>query len=257
MILIDADTIIYVSAYIAYINDQSLRESKKYLDNFVKSIMTNTKETKYYMFLTESGQNNFRYSVYEDYKKIRKDRKIKENNLKFFIELKDYLKQKYCVVSALNCEDDDLVALAKTIYPEAIIASSDIDLSVFPGKHYNIKNKEQFNVDNPEGEIWLTEGKNKKIKGNGYKLFWAMMLKGDKDECPGLPLYGPVKAYNVLNHDLTYDEMKQVVFNEYINVYNDYNTAKEMFKRNYKLLWLINKTNTNFTLPACGNYTNF
>jgi len=70
------------------------------------------------------------------------------------------------------------------------ICSADKDLRMCSGWHLDQQTGELRYVDG-YGEIELTEGKSKKIKGYGTSFFWAQCLMGDAaDNIPGLPKLG-------------------------------------------------------------------
>jgi len=72
----------------------------------------------------------------------------------------------------------------------SVICSADKDLKMCSGWHLDQQTGELKYVDG-YGEIELTEGKSKKIKGYGTSFFWAQLLMGDTaDNIPGLPKLG-------------------------------------------------------------------
>lgn len=99
-----------------------------------------------------------------------------------------------------------------------------------PGLQLNWETGEMTNTDDPFGWIILhtmdNASKTKKIKGRGWKFFWAQMLMGDPtDNIQGLPkvcnpeycptgkfkAVGPVLAYDILSTVTTNKEAFRVV----------------------------------------------
>lgn len=100
----------------------------------------------------------------------------------------------------------------------SVIATKDKDLCMVPGLQLNWDTGEITDTDDPFGWIILQEmdnkSKTKKLRGRGWKYFWAQMLTGDTaDNIQGLPKVcdpeyltngkpkpcGPVMAYDILS----------------------------------------------------------
>lgn len=109
---------------------------------------------------------------------------------------------------------------------KSIIATADKDLCMVPGLMLNWQDYTITDIDDPFGYIYLDSNKStKKLKGRGWKFFWAQMLMGDTaDNIQGLPkVYdprfltgkpkacGPVMAFDILNPITTNKEAFETV----------------------------------------------
>lgn len=160
----------------------------------------------------------------------------------YFNELHAALVKMGGILSTNNLETDDMVVLEACRLPRQsyVIASIDKDLKQCPGTHYNFITGELVDIS-PQGYVELSEDR-KKIKGGGRLWFWAQMLLGDSaDNIPGIPGYGPVRVYNLLEpfQNTCYNELKvqQIVVEAYKNHYNE--EWKQRFLEMADLLWMI------------------
>ena len=69
MLLIDADTLCYVAAIMAEGLDES--EARFNVDKYLEDLLIDCNDFEYICYLT--GESNFRYKVYPEYKANRKD----------------------------------------------------------------------------------------------------------------------------------------------------------------------------------------
>ena len=136
-----------------------------------------TPETSYHCFTTGSF---FRKEIYPEYKANRKGSKkpIGYGALKSEILFHNPLSMQHDKVEA-----DDLVSIiASTLRKEDtpyVIASLDKDLRQIPGRHWDIKHREEDYI----GEV------------QARRNWWEQVLTGDRvDNIPGCPSIGPVRA---------------------------------------------------------------
>lgn len=134
-----------------------------------------------------SGSENFRYSIYPDYKANRKNKR----KPMLLEPLKDYMKSNYSTFTRPQLEADDVLGIFATsekIFPsqEKIILTIDKDLKQIPGLFVN--------MDDPELRVQRI------TKEDGIYQHMLQTLTGDRvDNYPGCPGIGPVGACKVLN----------------------------------------------------------
>jgi hypothetical protein len=109
--------------------------------------------------------------------------------------MREWLAKRYQGTLHQFCEADDGMssaqykALSEGNANLSVIASKDKDLCMVPGLHLDWDTGEIINCDDPFGYVYMHETKSgKKLKGFGWKFFWAQMLTGDPaDNIQGLP----------------------------------------------------------------------
>jgi hypothetical protein len=165
-----------------------------------------------------SGTGNFR-------EKVAVTRKYKGNRDKAHRPtheqaIKDYLIKKYNAIVSEGEEADDVIGYSHYELWEqdpfsSVIVSTDKDLDMIPGLHYNFVNKELYNVD--------LEYANRR--------FYRQLLTGDStDNIVGLPKVGPVKADRILGDEHEEPYMYKAVQ----NAYGD----DEYLLENARLIWI-------------------
>ena len=231
VVLFDANCLLYIHGY--------KPNYEKTIDNHLKAVMSKCHTTKYIGIL--DGRTHFRHqaSVTKVYKGQRKSDKPP-----YFYKVRELLVSKYGFKIVTGIEADDAVAIlanrinamSSSEIPVAIIASIDKDLLQINTFHYNLKSHELILVSDETSELSLT--KKNRLKGTGYKLLYAQMIMGDTaDNIPGLPKYGPVKAYNLINHCMDREECKKVVIDEYNKVYKE--NAMEKLRETFSLVYIL------------------
>lgn len=171
-----------------------------------------------------SGPTNFRDGVatIRPYKGNR-DETHKPTHGPAIIE---YLHKKYDVVVSENEEADDIVAYSHyRMWGEddmsSVIASTDKDLDMVPGLHYNFIKGESYYVTPDEG----------------MKHFYTQLLMGDStDNIPGVPKVGKVRAAAYLAEATTEMEMFDIAFSLYVEGYPD--DPQGALLENAQLLWM-------------------
>ena len=213
MLLIDSDTLAYVAAIMAEGLDES---SARYnVDEMLENVLIDCNDSDYICYLT--GDNNFRYKVYPEYKANRKDM-VKPTYLPV---ARQRLIDEYNAIVSDGCEADDLVGVEHFKRgAEPIIVSIDKDLDQYYGWHWNPRRKERYLVS-PDDAI---------------RFFYYQMLVGDTaDNVKGVKGIGPKKAENILANCETEEEMFDTVRDLYGN-------DAEMLM-NGKVLWLWKEEN--------------
>jgi 5'-3' exonuclease len=245
--IVDKSIVIFDATCLLYIHGNK-EDYETTIHNHLKEVLKNC-NTTYYIGILD-GKTNFRrqVAVTKEYKGQRKAEKPL-----YFYQIRKLLIEKYNFIIVDGIEADDLaVILSERINNslikeddfishkfdnyKAIIASIDKDLPQADGIHYNLKNHQQTIVSDDNSYIMLND--KKKIDAIGYKSLYVQMLMGDAaDNIPGLPKYGPVKAYDLLKDCNTRDECKQVVIEEYKKVYpSDY---EDRIKENFSLVYIL------------------
>lgn len=208
--LIDADIVAYRVACTLQEDDA---EDFVYArtEDLVDQILVNTEATEYRLFLT--GKNNFRYSIYPEYKAHRPTEKP------FWLEkCREYLIATFNAEVINGQEADDALGINQT--EDTIICSIDKDLLMIPGQHYNFV-KDEFITVTPE---------------SGIRHFYMQCLTGDRsDNIKGIEKIGPKKAEKILAGCVTEQEMFNAVRDAYSN--------DEEFLMNGRVLWIRRKEN--------------
>lgn len=208
--LIDADIVAYRVACTCQEDDAQDFVFAR-LEDLVDSILVNTEATEYRLFLT--GKDNFRYTIYPEYKAHRPKEKP------FWLEAaRQYLIATFNAEVIDGQEADDAMGIYQT--EDTIICSIDKDLLMIPGRHYNFV-KDEF--------ITVTEE-------SGIRHFYIQCLTGDRaDNIKGIEKIGPKKAEKLLAGCITEKEMFDAVRNAYSN--------DEEFIMNARVLWIRRKDN--------------
>lgn len=208
--LIDADIVAY---RVACTLEEDDAEDFVYAraEDLVDQILVNTEATEYRLFLT--GKDNFRYTIYPEYKAHRPKEKP------FWLEkCREYLKATFNAEVIDGQEADDALGINQT--NDTIICSIDKDLLMIPGQHYNFV-KDEF--------ITVTEE-------SGMKHFYMQCLTGDRsDNIKGIEKIGPKKAEKILAGCVTELELFNAVREAYSN--------DDEFLMNGRVLWIRRKEN--------------
>jgi len=208
--LIDADIVAYRVACTLEDDDA---EDFVYAraEDLIDQILVNTEATEYRLFLT--GKNNFRYTIYPEYKAHRPKEKP------FWLEkCRQYLIATFNAEVVNGQEADDALGIAQT--EDTIICSIDKDLLMIPGRHYNFVKDEFQEVTNDSGMFH----------------FYMQCLTGDRsDNIKGIEKIGPKKAEKILAGCVTEQEMFNAVREAYSN--------DEEFLMNGRVLWIRRKEN--------------
>ena len=208
--LIDADIVAYRVACTLEDDDA---EDFVYAraEDLIDNILVNTEATEYRLFL--SGKNNFRYTIYPEYKAHRPKEKP------FWLEkCRQYLIATFNAEVVDGQEADDALGIAQT--EDTIICSIDKDLLMIPGRHYNFVKDEFQEVTND----------------SGMRHFYMQCLTGDRsDNIKGIEQIGPKKAENILTGCITEQELFNAVREAYSN--------DAEFLMNGRVLWIRRKEN--------------
>lgn len=214
------------------------------------------KTSKFYGVPELTYQPVFRYDV----AKTKPYKGNRTNPKPFhFYNITLYLLTEYdCVVSQKGYEADDVMCMDQT--ETTIICSRDKDLRICPGWHYSWECGGQRSVGPVKTDElgWLEKVEKwdevkekhilKDIRGYGLKFFYYQMLVGDTaDHIPGLPGWGKVGAYKLIDPLQSKEEVKEAVKSQYKNNEKIEN-AKEYFLEQANLLWMVQEEGVGFEL---------
>jgi hypothetical protein len=239
--LIDSDVLLYECGFASEVGWKGdgfvpFDYAAELLDNRIANICAMVEATMPpILYLT--GKTNFRTE-------IAKLRQYKERpSLKPFhyYNLKAYIKGKYDWRLTEGLEADDLMAIEQSRRPnETIICTRDKDLRAVPGWHYGweLGMQPQYGPQfvTELGELRLSSNR-KSLKGEGLLFFYSQCLTGDSvDTVPGLPKWGPVKAYELLSECPTISDAFHCVLEAYRGLYGA--LAEEALLEQGRLLWM-------------------
>lgn len=167
-----------------------------------------------------SGENNFRYQLFPDYKANRKQVEPTYRQL-----AKAFILESWNGVITEGNEADDALGLNQT--GGTVICSMDKDLLQIPGQHYNFVTRDFSHVNDL----------------GGIRNFYTQLLVGDRaDNILGVEGIGKKKAPLYLDGCETEVEMFQVVR----DLYND----DERLLVTGKLLWIQRKDRIEWKFPT-------
>lgn len=270
---IDADFLAY---QVTYDDEKALSEMKHNWDVSVEKmrLMSGSETVKLHLTPTGSDKGG-RYDIamLKEYQGNRKDKP----KPKFLNIIREWAHKERAAILHMNCEADDGMSIAqyKAIAEGnrnlSIIATKDKDLTMVPGLMLDWDTGEITDCVDSFGYIMLDDYKSqKKIRGRGWKYFWAQMLTGDQaDNISGLPkVYlpqylttgkpkpcGPVMAYDILLDATTNKQAFELVKSLYqacgkhqgFTNYRDGSTIKwgQAFLSEAQLLWMRRDVNMN------------
>lgn len=223
--LIDADSLIYISCYNKDDNLKTLEECKNTADEFIKNILDATKTSKFLLFLTIG--KGFRYKVYTEYKANRKDLKP----LAHYVEVRQYLIDKYKAYNHPELEADDLCLIYSKKLPNSFISSPDKDVLMLEGRHYNYKKHKWVKVNKDEAD----------------NHFWTSMVTGDViDNIKGIPGKGEKYAEKSLEFCNEFERSPDkycrsiAIYRQYLHYYGEHEGIKQ-FHQNYSCLKIVDE----------------
>jgi DNA polymerase-1 len=236
---IDADFLAY---QVSYDDEKTVSEMQSNCDAAVEKMRLMSGSEHARLHLTPKGSDKggrFDLALLKEYQANRKDKP----KPKFLHHMREWMHKERGAILHMTCEADDGMSIAqygsiRDGSPNlSVIATKDKDLCMVPGLQLNWDTGEMTDIETEFGYIMLHEmdnkAKTKKIKGRGWKYFWAQMLMGDSaDNIQGLPKVcdlafcptgkykacGPVLAYDILSGVTNNKQAFQVVrdlFKEY------------------------------------------
>lgn len=204
-------------------------------DKTMQNILSMSGADNYKLFLT--GSNNFRKKINPEYKANRKNTILP----KYLNLLRKHLVINWNAEVTDGYEADDALGIEQTIsnrtyhsmlleeqqcFNSTIICSFDKDLDMIPGKHFNWKKGELYEVSEIEG----------------LQSFYRSLLIGDRaDNIIGIDQIGKVKAGKLIDHLTIESDMFKVVYDLYKN--------EERLLMNGQCLWIWQIPNDIWKFP--------
>lgn len=244
--LIDGDILLYEIGYAAEAGWQkegvpSFDYAEQLLEQRIANICAMVEATASpIIYLT--GKTNFRTEI----AKLRPYKDRPSTKPFHYYNLKAYIKGTYDWRMQEGLEADDLLAIEQTARQnETIICTRDKDLLQIPGWHYQweLGRQAQFGPElvTELGTLRISEDR-KKLRGTGSLFFYSQCLTGDSvDTVPGLPRFGPAKAFDLLSGCPTSQEAFNRVLGAYRAFYED--LAEQALLEQGQLLWMTRTLN--------------
>ena len=228
-VLIDADIVAYRCSAATENDAEDIAHWQA--SEMVRRIVHETNAMQYHLYLT--GSDNFRYSVYPDYKANRKD----VPKPTWLQSVRAHLVTEWGAKVINGIEADDQLGIDQMMYDgTSIIASIDKDLLMIPGFHYNFVKQEMRTVSPLEG----------------LRHFYTQLIMGDRsDNIPGYDGKMRVKVPKFLEADVAYLEecMSESEMFEHVASMYDAGIGREQLVINGKLLWIMRKENDHWNPP--------
>ena len=245
-LLVDGDLLVFSScAAVEYNKEPGEWNFNQIISNIEGRLMhmkRRLKARKLRIFF--SAKDNYRYVCLPEYKSNRKGAYIPES----LSAAKAHITTVYYGELESGLEADDLLCIYQdTEHGTTIIATIDKDIPQCPGHHYRWETQHQgeeiFVVEQRGVLNCELKGNKKKITGNGMRFFCYQLLIGDPTDgiigCGSMTtkMYksgvkarteytarvgvGPVKAYEALEHALTYAKCMSIVIAYYKHEFGD------------------------------------
>ncbi len=210
-LLIDADIVCFRGAFSAEDDEEFVANARS--EGIIRDICQTLGSEDVELWL--SGNNNFRYGVYPEYKANR----ITAKRPRWEKEVKQFLTDVWGAQWSDGCEADDMLGVRQMELlgrqEPVVICTIDKDLDMIPGDHYNFVKKEKYFVTDEEA----------------IRFFYYQCLIGDTaDGIKGVPGIGPKKAQNILDPCSTEEEYYWAVRNKF--------SCYEEFAMTAKCLWI-------------------
>lgn len=214
---IDADFLAYM---VSYAEDTSILQMQENCDTMIEKMRLMSGAEKTMLHLTPKGSDKgdrYNIALQKEYQGNRKDKP----KPKFLHMIREYMHKERGAVLCVDCEADDSMAtyqynaIKEGKQHLSVIATKDKDLTMVPGLQVNWDTGEMTDTkDDPFGWITLDTSKTtKKVRGRGWKYFWAQLLMGDgADNIQGIPKVihddytggklkscGPVLTYDIIS----------------------------------------------------------
>ena len=170
----------------------------------------------YTLFLTDN-KGNYRKKIDKDYKGNRTNMR-KPVHLELIFE---YVKDKYNAEVTWGQEADDGLGINQT--DKTVICTTDKDLLMIPGAHYN----------------WVKDEYQYVSEEQGRRFFYTQVLTGDPvDNIKGIPGIGKAKAKKILGDETDEIELCQRVWEAFLQYYmkendNDLKKASQAAYKDY------------------------
>lgn len=233
--LLDGDIYAFRSAAASENDDFHIARWR--MEEMIDNTLAETGADEFSIFL--SGPNNFRYSVYPEYKANRSDEKPR-----FLADLKQYLVETYGAIVSDGCEADDLLGIEQCSSNDTIICSLDKDLRMIPGNHYSFEISGKITRGPNAGKTWTKPMEKVFVEPlAGLRHFYYQMLVGDAtDNVKGAPGVGPKTAAKLLANCTNEQEMYEAIEPHF--------SCEEEILMTGQCLWIFRKPNGRWKIPV-------
>jgi len=227
--LIDGDIVCYRCAAVTEGLDQNI--ARWQTDELLNRLLSDVGALKSKVIV--SGDDNFRYALYPEYKANRPPEK--PEHLQF---IRQHLVVNWGAEITYGHEaDDEMGIIATRLKDDVVICSIDKDLLQIPGIHYNFVKKEFTEVNEHEG----------------LRSFYTSLLVGDAtDNIKGCPRIGKTKAPRILEHCTDDVSFYEACLTEYLHAYKDFPEAVHSVRLNGQLLWILREAEQYWQPPELG-----
>ena len=214
LVIVDADIVGYRCACANANADVGLAIWQ--VDQLLTRILEETEADDWVLYL--SGENNFRYGIYPEYKANRRD----QEKPKHLEALREHMVLEWNATVVDGYEADDAIGMKAADHEDHTIASIDKDLKQLPGTHYNFVNRTMDEVSPLQG--WYN--------------FYTQLLVGDPtDNIKGCLGIGKVKAEKALRDCLTPRQLYDKCVELYKVAYGETEWEREL-NMNAQLLYV-------------------
>ena len=175
-----------------------------------------------------SGDNNFRYQIYPDYKANRRN----QPRPRHLAGIRENLIREWNATICDGYEADDALGMEACSRVEVVICSIDKDLLQLPGRHYNFVKREFKEVDEFGGAV----------------QFYTQLLVGDPvDNIRGCSGIGKVKAAKAFIGCNTERQLYDKCVELYKIAYKD--TWEQELTLNANLLYILRSEGDKWQIP--------
>lgn len=223
--LLDGDILAYRTAAVAEKHEASL--ARWQLDTMVSRIIEDVDASDWAIWI--SGDTNFRYKLFPDYKDNRRD-KPRPRHLD---ALREHLVLEWDAQITDGIEADDALGIASQAHgaSKCVVCSIDKDLRQLPGQHYHFVNREWVEVSSIDA----------------WRNFYSQLLIGDSaDNISGCPGIGPVKGARAVE----YLTAESAMYEKAKSLYVAAKVSIEQMHLNAQLLYVHRKENDSWTPPT-------
>ena len=264
-LLIDGDLLVFSScAAVEYgrtPEEYTLQEILTNIEGRIMAMKRRLKARKVRIFFT--AEDNFRYKIMKAYKANREGAWLPES-LK---NAKAHITTMFNGECEPGLEADDLMGIYQKTDGTTIVATIDKDIPQIPGMHYRWETQHKgeavFEVSGYGTLVKEIHNKKTKISGTGARFFCYQLLIGDPTDgvmgCGKLEesVYktgakagesytkrsgvGPVGAYDLLEHAITYQRCMEIVIGQYKHTFGD--AWEEQLLENGRCLYMTRKVN--------------
>lgn len=229
--ILDSDTLAFAAASMA--EGQDVSQACWNAENSLEKLAARLNGIPMTLYLT--GENNFRYKIFPEYKAYRRNLP-RPTHLK---AVKDYLVSQHNAILSDGNEADDLCGIdqcqSNSNGEDTILCHIDKDLDTIPGKHYNPAIVRNGVIVREEREYIISP------KDAIYNFYYQLLVGDPTDGIKGAPGIGKVKAKRILEGCET-----EIQFYEAVK---DYFSCDEELLMNARCLYIWQRENDEWNIP--------